>query len=174
MNTPQLNSTNASQNQFGWIIGVGFGAVAFGGIALALAPIAVPAIGIGATAIGLGALSSTAIGAGLVATSATIGAIVGVFAEPVIRNFFEDCTDSGSKNSLSGAPDIHQDPTKVPAPVIALVFELVTVQLYNATVVPLPIDNPEAVPEKKLVFIQVDAPVPAVVNAVVFNPGDPI
>jgi hypothetical protein len=88
MSAQQLNSTSASQNQFGWIIGVGFGAVAFGGIALALAPIAVPAIGIGATAIGLGALSSTAIGAGLVVTSATIGAIAGVFAEPVLLESF--------------------------------------------------------------------------------------
>ena len=112
MNTQESVFTSASQNQFGWIIGAGVGAVAFGGIALALAPIAVPAIGIGATAIGLGALSSTAIGAGLVVTSAAIGAIAGVFAEPVIKNFFEDCFRRGSdkKDSRLGLRRFAPDP----------------------------------------------------------------
>lgn len=58
---------------------------------------------------------------------------------------------------------------RVPAPVIALVFELVTEHEETPKVVPVPIEIAEAVPDcKNELATKLLAPVPAVVIQVVF------
>lgn len=60
-------------------------------------------------------------------------------------------------------------PLKAPAPVIAFVFDESIEQLKVDTVVPLPTEIAEDVPELKRQYRKAEAPVPLVVTAIVFK-----